>query len=66
MQNEDKSDVYDIGVILLEIIVGRPIMSQNEVFVANDLVSVNQNLAVKPFYEYLDSPDSYHVKDSEL
>ncbi|KAK1576760.1 hypothetical protein Q3G72_016283 [Acer saccharum] len=41
MQNEDKSDVYDIGVILLEIIVGRPIMSQNEVFVAEDLLQVS-------------------------
>ncbi|TXG49223.1 hypothetical protein EZV62_025098 [Acer yangbiense] len=38
VQNEDKSDVYDIGVILLEIIVGRSIMSQNEVFVAKDLL----------------------------
>ncbi|KAK2634485.1 hypothetical protein Ddye_029277 [Dipteronia dyeriana] len=41
MQNEDKSDVYDIGVILLEIITGRPIMSQNEVFVAKDLLQVS-------------------------
>ncbi|KAK0592046.1 hypothetical protein LWI29_012391 [Acer saccharum] len=41
MQNEDKSDVYDIGVILLEIIVGRPIMSQNEVFLAEDLLQVS-------------------------
>ena len=36
----DKNDVYDLGVILLEIIVGRPITSKNDVVVARDLVSV--------------------------
>ncbi|KAL5734265.1 hypothetical protein ACOSP7_032126 [Xanthoceras sorbifolium] len=41
VQNEDKSDVYDIGVILLEIIVGRPIVSQNEVVVAKDILQVS-------------------------
>lgn len=39
-KDEDKNDVYDLGVILLEIIVGRPIMSRNEVVVARDLVSL--------------------------
>ncbi|OWM87680.1 probable inactive leucine-rich repeat receptor-like protein kinase At3g03770 isoform X2 [Punica granatum] len=33
-------DVYDIGVILLEIIVGRPIMYQNEVTLLKDLLQV--------------------------
>lgn len=53
VQDEDKSDVYDIGVILLEIIIGRPITSQNEVVIAkNILVSVytpkiNQNLLLE-------------------
>ncbi|KAK3228618.1 hypothetical protein Dsin_000499 [Dipteronia sinensis] len=41
VQSEDKSDVYDMGVILLEIIVGRPIMSQNEVFIAKDLLQLS-------------------------
>lgn len=36
----DKNDVYDLGVILLEIIVGRPITSKNDVVVARDLLIV--------------------------
>ncbi|KAJ0044755.1 hypothetical protein Pint_05730 [Pistacia integerrima] len=40
-KQDDKSDVYDMGVILLEIIVGRPITSQNEVVVARDLLQVS-------------------------
>jgi hypothetical protein len=36
----DKNDVYDIGVILLEIILGRPIMFHNEVGILKDLVSI--------------------------
>lgn len=36
----DKNDVYDIGVILLEIILGRPIMFHNEVGTLKDLVSI--------------------------
>lgn len=39
VKHEDKSDVYDIGVVLLEIILGRPIMFQNEVGILKDLVS---------------------------
>ncbi|CAL1374035.1 unnamed protein product [Linum trigynum] len=35
----DSKDVEDLGVILLEIIVGRPIMYRNEVSVLKDLVS---------------------------
>ncbi|KAH0981148.1 hypothetical protein GBA52_008325 [Prunus armeniaca] len=39
--HECKNDVYDIGVILLEIILGRPIMFQNEVGVLKDLLQVS-------------------------
>lgn len=39
MKREDENDVYDIGVILLEIILGRSIMFYNEVSVLKDLVS---------------------------
>ncbi|CAK8561248.1 unnamed protein product [Lathyrus sativus] len=37
----DKNDVYDIGVILLEIILGRPIMFHNEVGTLKDLLHVS-------------------------
>ncbi|KAJ4720507.1 Protein kinase [Melia azedarach] len=40
-QQDDRSDVYDIGVILLEIIVGRPIASQYDVVIAKDLLQVS-------------------------
>ena len=39
VNDKDKNDVYDIGAILLEIILGRQITSQNEVHVSRDLVS---------------------------
>ncbi|XP_057979880.1 probable inactive leucine-rich repeat receptor-like protein kinase At3g03770 [Malania oleifera] len=38
---EDKNDIYDLGVILLEIIVGRPITSRNDIHVAKDLLIVS-------------------------
>ncbi|KAM1702919.1 hypothetical protein ACFX1Q_028226 [Malus domestica] len=41
VNHECKNDVYDIGVILLEIILGRPIMFQNEVRVLKDLLQVS-------------------------
>ncbi|XP_022990244.1 probable inactive leucine-rich repeat receptor-like protein kinase At3g03770 [Cucurbita maxima] len=41
MNHADKDDVYDIGVILLEIILGRQITSQNEVHVSRDLLQVS-------------------------
>ncbi|KAJ1411589.1 Protein kinase domain [Sesbania bispinosa] len=40
IKDADKHDVYDIGVILLEIILGRPIMFHNEVGTLKDLVSI--------------------------
>lgn len=40
VNHKDKNDVYDIGAILLEIILGRQITSQNEVHVSRDLVSL--------------------------
>lgn len=40
IQHEDRNDVYDIGVILLEIILGRSIMFYNEVGIIKDLVSI--------------------------
>ncbi|KAK9912212.1 hypothetical protein M0R45_036083 [Rubus argutus] len=41
VKHECKNDVYDFGVILLEIILGRPIMFQNEVGVLKDLLRVS-------------------------
>ncbi|KAI4332830.1 hypothetical protein L6164_017707 [Bauhinia variegata] len=41
IKDGDKNDVYDIGVILLEIILGRPIMFHNEVGTLKDLVQVS-------------------------
>ncbi|KAK9282780.1 hypothetical protein L1049_011001 [Liquidambar formosana] len=40
VKHEDKDDIYDLGIILLEIILGRPIMSEDEV-VVKDLLLVN-------------------------
>ncbi|XP_021897666.1 probable inactive leucine-rich repeat receptor-like protein kinase At3g03770 isoform X2 [Carica papaya] len=45
--DDDKKDVFDIGVILLEIIVGRPIMSQNEVVVMKDLVGMSADATAR-------------------
>ncbi|XWS74660.1 hypothetical protein CRYUN_Cryun01aG0017000 [Craigia yunnanensis] len=42
--HEDKDDVHDIGIILLEILVGRPIMSQNEVIVVKDILQVSNKM----------------------
>ncbi|KAG7016362.1 putative inactive leucine-rich repeat receptor-like protein kinase [Cucurbita argyrosperma subsp. argyrosperma] len=41
VNHRDKNDVYDIGAILLEIILGRQITSQNEVHVSRDLLQVS-------------------------
>ncbi|KAH6794277.1 Leucine-rich repeat protein kinase family protein [Perilla frutescens var. hirtella] len=38
---EEKNDVYDLGVILLEIIVGRAIISLNDVNISKDILSVS-------------------------
>ncbi|KAL3623285.1 hypothetical protein CASFOL_032101 [Castilleja foliolosa] len=37
----EKNDVYDFGVILLEIIVGRPIISSNDVNISKDILTVS-------------------------
>lgn len=42
--NGEKSDVYDLGTILLEVIVGRPIDSQDDVTVSRDIVSVKNSI----------------------
>lgn len=47
IKGEDKNDVYDIGVILLEIILGRPIMFHNEVGTLKDLVSITFKFHIK-------------------
>lgn len=41
LKDADKNDVYDIGAILLEIILGRPIMFHNEVGTLKDLLQVS-------------------------
>ncbi|KAF4384739.1 hypothetical protein F8388_004046 [Cannabis sativa] len=41
VKHEDKNDVYDIGIILLEIILGRPIMFYKEVDSLKDLLRVS-------------------------
>ncbi|KAI4323697.1 hypothetical protein L6164_023282 [Bauhinia variegata] len=41
IKDGDKSDVHDIGVILLEIILGRPIIFHNEVGTLKDLIQVS-------------------------
>ncbi|PIN06545.1 Serine/threonine protein kinase [Handroanthus impetiginosus] len=38
---EEKNDMYDFGVILLEIIVGRPIISSNDINISKDILSVS-------------------------
>lgn len=37
-KHQDKLDIYDFGVILLEVIMGKPINSTNEVEVVKDQV----------------------------
>lgn len=39
--NEEKNDVYDFGVILLEIIVGRTIDTKNDIDVSKDILKVS-------------------------
>lgn len=41
VKREDENDIYDTGVILLEIILGRSIMFHNEVGVLKDLLQVS-------------------------
>ncbi|KAK4476679.1 hypothetical protein RD792_015839 [Penstemon davidsonii] len=41
---EEKNDVYDFGVILLEIIVGRKITTENDVHVTKDIFWVSLNV----------------------
>ncbi|XP_057727348.1 probable inactive leucine-rich repeat receptor-like protein kinase At3g03770 isoform X1 [Arachis stenosperma] len=41
IMDADKNDVYDIGVILLETILGRPLMFHNEVGTLKDLLQVS-------------------------
>ncbi|CDP16547.1 unnamed protein product [Coffea canephora] len=41
LRYEEKDDVFDFGVILLEIIVGRAIVSQNDINVSNDILLVS-------------------------
>ncbi|MFX6573725.1 hypothetical protein ABTG52_12210, partial [Acinetobacter baumannii] len=40
-KNQDKLDIYDFGVILLEVISGKPIDSENEVEVLKDLLQAS-------------------------
>ncbi|KAJ6727496.1 INACTIVE LEUCINE-RICH REPEAT RECEPTOR-LIKE PROTEIN KINASE-RELATED [Salix purpurea] len=42
-RHEDKKDIYDLGVILVEIIFGRPVV-KNEVMVSKDLLQVSMTV----------------------
>lgn len=42
-RHEDKEDIYDLGVILVEIIFGRPVV-KNEVIVSKDLLKVSMTV----------------------
>lgn len=39
VKHEDKSDIYDLGVILLELILGRQIKTANDADAFRDLVN---------------------------
>ncbi|KAK8517070.1 hypothetical protein V6N13_092348 [Hibiscus sabdariffa] len=43
-KDEDKDDIHDFGVILLEILVGRPIVSRNDVMVVKDILQVSNKM----------------------
>ncbi|XP_039060173.1 probable inactive leucine-rich repeat receptor-like protein kinase At3g03770 [Hibiscus syriacus] len=43
-KDEEKDDIHDFGVILLEILVGRPIISQNDVMVVKDILQVSNKM----------------------
>ncbi|GMJ14383.1 hypothetical protein like AT3G03770 [Hibiscus trionum] len=43
-KDEDKGDIHDFGVILLEILVGRPIISENDVMVVKDILQVSNKM----------------------
>lgn len=53
--HKDKNDVYDIGVILLEMIVGRTLMSENDVEVTKDIVSFSGSPDLL-YFQFLKSP----------
>ncbi|XP_065870529.1 probable inactive leucine-rich repeat receptor-like protein kinase At3g03770 [Euphorbia lathyris] len=42
--SKEKEDVYELGVILVEIIVGRPVMSDDEVALLKDLLQVSTRM----------------------
>ncbi|KAI4370718.1 hypothetical protein MLD38_019037 [Melastoma candidum] len=43
VKGNDKGDIFDIGVILLELVVGRPIKSHDEICLLRDLIKVGLN-----------------------
>lgn len=63
--DQDKADIYDFGVILLEMIVGRPILTSDDVYAVKSQLQVNimaedmgQSSAVDPVLYKLCSEES--------
>lgn len=58
IKDEDKIDIYDFGVILLEIIVGRPLRQKGQVDVLKEQVTApfditrKSSISITVFYSF--------------